>query len=83
VLANTPNIPIPYPDRSGRKVSLFDTNKPPKGISYVTEKYNGQTIYIYVNYDANNCIANAIYILEQFSPINGKVPAAVVLKQKQ
>lgn len=82
VLAHNPTIPMPYPDRSGKKVSLFNTVKPAKGISYVTEEYNGQTIYIYVNYDANNCIANAIYILKQFPQSNSTVPAAVALRQK-
>jgi len=83
VLAHNSTIPIPFPDRSGKKVSLFNTAKPPKGISYITEEYNSQTVYIYVNYDANNCIANAIYILKQFPQSNGNVPAAVVLQQKE
>jgi hypothetical protein len=64
-LVINPSIPIPLPDRAGKKVSLFNTVRPPLGISYLTEQYNGQTIYIYVNYDANNCIANAIHILKQ------------------
>jgi predicted type IV restriction endonuclease len=64
-LDSNPTIPIPLPDRAGKKVSLFHTVKPPLGISYLTEQYNGQTIFIYVNYDANNCIANAIHVLKQ------------------
>ncbi|HET9494193.1 MAG TPA: hypothetical protein VFR15_08190 [Chloroflexia bacterium] len=64
-LDSNPSIPIPLPDRAGKKVSLFNTVKPPLGISYLTEQYNGQTIFIYVNYDANNCIANAIHVLKQ------------------
>ncbi len=83
VLAHNPTLPMPYPDRFGKKVSLFSTVKPAKGISYVTEEYNGQTIYIYVNYNTNNCIRNAIYILEQVPQSNSSVPAAVVLRKKE
>ena len=64
-LTSNPAIPLPFADKSGRKVSLFNTVKPATGISYVTEQYNGQTVYIYVNYDANNCIANALHVLKQ------------------
>ncbi len=78
-LAHNPDIPIPYPDRAGKKVSLFSNEKPAKGISYVTEQYNGQTIYIYVNYDSNNCIANALYILQQVPQPDNSVAAAVAL----
>ncbi len=64
-LTMNPTMPLPFPDKSGRKVSLFNIVKPATGISYVTEHYNGQTVYIYVNYDANNCLANALHILKQ------------------
>lgn len=80
VLANHPAIKIPLPDRSGRKVFLFNTVKPATGISYVTEQYNGQTIYIYVNYDASNCIANSIYVLELVPQKLLKFSAAVVIE---
>lgn len=80
-LLNNPNIPIPFPDRSGRKVSLFSHVKPAAGLSYITEEYNGQTIFIYVNYDANNCVANARYILQQVPRQCITVPAAVALVQ--
>ena len=73
-LDSNPSIPIPLPDRAGKKVSLFHTLKPPLGISYLTEQYNGQTIFIYVNYDANNCIANAIHVLKQ-------VPASLLVAE--
>jgi predicted type IV restriction endonuclease len=76
-LISNPKISIPFPDRSGKKVSLFSNVKPATGISYVTEEYNGQTIFIYVNYDANNCISNAIYILNQVPNRSFKTKAAV------
>ena len=33
-LLSNPNITIPFPDRSGKKVALFSTIKPATGISY-------------------------------------------------
>lgn len=62
-LSSNSSISIPLPDRAGRKVALLSLTKPAAGISYVTEQYNGNTVFIYVNYDANNCVANAQYIL--------------------
>jgi predicted type IV restriction endonuclease len=80
-LASNPNIPIPFPDRSGKKVSLFSNVKPAAGISYVTEDYNGQIIFIYVNYDANNCVANASYVLQQVPKQQVQTNAAVAIIQ--
>ena len=64
-LTHNNKIKIPFPDRVGKKVSLFNYDKPAKGISFFTEDYNGKTIYVYVNYDSRNCVANSSYILEQ------------------
>lgn len=36
-----------------------------KGLSYVTELYNGKTIYLYMNYDSINCVLNALHVLKQ------------------
>ena len=58
-------IPIPFPDRIGKKVCLFSYDKPAKGLTFFTEEYNGKKIYVYSNYDSNNCVANAVYILEK------------------
>jgi predicted type IV restriction endonuclease len=79
-LSNNKNIPIPLPDRAGKKVRLLDTVKPPTGISFIQEEHNGKTIYIYVNYDANNCVSNANYILRQ-APGSLKTSAAVVFRK--
>jgi predicted type IV restriction endonuclease len=78
-LARNPSIRIPFPDRAGRKVSLFNTVQPRTGISYVTEQYRGQTIYIYINYDARNCVANALYVLRQAPITDQQVEPAVSL----
>ena len=43
--------------------------------------YNGQTIFIYVNYDANNCVANARYVLQQVPKQQIQTTAAVAIVQ--
>lgn len=63
-LTHNSSIQIPYPDRVGKKVLLFNYEKPAKGISYITEEYNGKLLYIYVNYDSYNCVENSKYILK-------------------
>jgi hypothetical protein len=78
-LSNNPSIPIPLADKSARKVSLFSTLKPGKDVSYVTELYNGQDVFIYTNYDANNCIANSLHVLKHVPASAQKVAAAVVV----
>ncbi|MEL7658828.1 MAG: hypothetical protein AAGU75_23295, partial [Bacillota bacterium] len=60
-LAHNFSIPVPFPDRVGKKVSLFSFEKPANKVSFITETYNGQKIYIYLNYDSFNCIENALY----------------------
>jgi len=78
VLATNPSISLPFPDRAGRTVSLLSLDKPLPGISCVTEQYNGQIVYIYANYDASNCIANAIHILKQ-TPVSQIVVSTAVV----
>jgi len=62
-MATNPAIPIPLADRAGRKVALFALSRPPQNISYVETTYNGKLLFIYTNYDANGCVANAEHIL--------------------
>ncbi|GAC1565179.1 MAG: hypothetical protein NVS4B8_11980 [Herpetosiphon sp.] len=77
VLANNPALPVPFGDKSGKKVSLFAPVRPQKGISAVEEQYNGRTIYIYLNYDANHCVENAIHVLKQIPAGRHVIQAAV------
>jgi predicted type IV restriction endonuclease len=79
-LAQNPSIPIPFADRVGKKVLLFNYVKPAKGISYVTEEFNGKTLYIYVNYDSYNCVANSIYVLKQVPKAVFQFPPAIVVE---
>lgn len=64
-LEHNSSIPIPLRDRVGKKVSLFSFERPANKVSFITEQYNGEKIYIYLNYDSYNCVANALYVLEQ------------------
>jgi hypothetical protein len=78
-LQHNPNIPIPLPDKSGKKVQLFSTNKPAQGISYIEEQYQGQVIYIYTNYDANHCVSNALHVLSLVPTNKQQTKASVAL----
>jgi hypothetical protein len=80
-LAHNDQIPIPLPDRAGKKVSLFNTVKPATGIAYVEEEYQGQHIYIYVNYDANNCVSNALHVLKYVPSSAIEVQAGVIYEK--
>ena len=80
-LAHNNSIHIPLPDRVGKKVSLFSSEKPVQKVSYVTEQYNGQKIFIYLNYDSYNCIANALYILERVPKECKIVQPAIIIKE--
>jgi predicted type IV restriction endonuclease len=79
-LAQNASLEIPFPDRVGKKISLFSLEKPANKVSFVTEQYNGQKIYIYMNYDSYNCVENALYILEKLSNEFRKFQPAAVIK---
>ena len=59
------NIVIPFKDAAGRKVNLLSDNPPPLGITFTEVEYLGQRVYIYTNYDSNNCVRNSLHILSQ------------------
>ena len=79
-LAHNDSIQIPFPDRVGKKVSLFSYDKPTNKVSFITEQYNKKKIYIYLNYDSNNCVANTLYILTKVPKEITKVQPAITLK---
>ena len=83
-LENAPSIDIPFPDRVGKKISLFDIVRPAnQSISFLPESYKGKNIYIYLNYDSHNCVANSLYVLEQVPSEFKACEVAVVIKQTQ
>lgn len=77
-LDNNNHLSVPLLDRAGRKVYLLNTVKPATGLSYIEEEYQGRTVYIYMNYDSNNCVANAKHILKHVPNSAIGVKAAVV-----
>ena len=59
------NMKLPLKDAAGKKVNLISEIRPPRGITYYETEYQGKNIFIYTNYDSNNCIRNSLYILSQ------------------
>lgn len=64
VLQVNPSVPVPLKDKAGKKVNLLSDVKYAKKVAMKTTSYAGKTIYIFLNYDSSNCIANAIHILQ-------------------
>jgi predicted type IV restriction endonuclease len=73
------DLPLPFPDRRGVNVQLIRTTEPPPNVSSVAEQYNGRTVYIYTNYDANDCVANAIHLLAELPSAQNQLAAAVTI----
>lgn len=78
VLAHNLQLPVPYGDASGRAVNLIADVAPPKGLSFVSIPYNGQTLYLYTTYSADNCVKNALHILSLLPSAQQAVTPAVV-----
>jgi hypothetical protein len=66
LLAQNPAIELPFPDKSGKKTALFSRHKSQKGSSHVTA-YQKQPLYIYTNYSAPSCLANALYVFSKLA----------------
>ena len=76
VLNTNTQLTIPLPDRAGKKSFLFTVQKPAKGSSTPTS-YKGNPLFIYTNYSAAACIANALYALSQLPANQNSVSLAV------
>jgi hypothetical protein len=63
VLEKNPDITVPLSDRAGKKVNLLGLVPPDQRVTFIDTTYQARQIYIYLNYDSSNCIANALYIL--------------------
>ena len=59
------NIQLPLKDAAGKKVKLISEARPPRGITYYETEYQGKTVFVYTNYDSNNCLRNSLYVLQQ------------------
>ena len=76
VLETNSQLAIPLADKAGKKSFLFTAQKPAKGSSTLAS-YKGQTIFIYTNYSAEACIANALYASSQI-PLSQKLTTLAV-----
>ena len=77
VLAQNPAIMLPYPDKAGKKTVLLSSQKPPTGISSSEFNYQGKQVFLYTNYSASSCVANALYLLKLAPPSMHQTPLAV------
>ncbi len=64
VVHTRPDLLLPLPDKAGKKTALLRREQPMKNVSYTTISYQGHPAYIYTNYSATDCLANALYILK-------------------
>ena len=73
----TPNLRLPLPDKAGKKCKLIDYQRiNEKGLSLIGN-YLGREIYIYLNYDTNNIVANSLYIMKFVPHELAKSPLAI------
>ena len=64
ILKNNQNIEIPYADKAGKKNKLFSWDKPIGSGAFEVIQYRGKTLYVFLNYSAENCVENAKHILK-------------------
>ena len=76
VLSTNNSLSLPFPDKAGKKRSLFSYTKPEGGSSTLAS-YKGTPIFILTHYSAADCIANAIYAAQQLLPSQRKTSLAV------
>jgi hypothetical protein len=83
VLAANPGLPVPLADRSGKRVSLISPVRPPSNLRSEPAAVSDSTVFVYVNYDADNCVANALHVLN-YTPTNGaNVEPAVLIRRRK
>jgi hypothetical protein len=59
-----PDLSLPLPDKAGKKTALLRWERPAPGLSHTLLSYQGKQAYLYTNYSAAACIANALYLLQ-------------------
>ncbi len=82
-LEHNANVSIPFKDAAGRKVNLVGLTRPPRGITYFEDEYQGHNIFVYTNYDSNNCIRNSLHILEHTPNEYVKNVVSVIYSKQQ
>lgn len=66
-MERNPDIRIPCKDAAGKKVSLLSLTRPPLGINFFETEYQARQVFVYTNYDSNNCIRNSLHILTKLT----------------
>lgn len=69
-LRHNHNITLPFKNAAGKKIDQLALVPPRKGVAYFVDEYQGKKVYVYVNYDANNCVRNSLHILKELSQNN-------------
>jgi hypothetical protein len=63
VLHACPSLTLPLPDKAGKKTALIRWERPAPGLSHTALTYQGKPAFIYTNYSAAACVANALHLL--------------------
>ncbi|QDA59680.1 type I restriction enzyme HsdR N-terminal domain-containing protein [Hymenobacter jejuensis] len=77
LIKQNPTISLPFPDKAGKKTALLSWQKPPQGISSHSLSLQNKPIFVYTNYSASACLANALYVFSKMSASAQQVAPAV------
>lgn len=77
VLQNQEKLPVPLPDKAGKKISLLSWSKPDKDRSYQQFTYHGKNVFLDTHYSAQGCVANALLLLQLLPKIKQQVEPAI------
>ncbi len=70
---------LPIPDRNNRATKLINTIKPPSNLNSGSFSINDREVHVCANYSANDCVANAAYMLSKLG--STPIKAAVLLAE--
>jgi hypothetical protein len=77
VLKSQDKLPIPMLDKAGKKTTLLNWHHSGKERSSQQLIYLGKTIFLDTHYSARDCVANALYLLQQLPKRDAAVGATV------
>ena len=77
VLNSDPQLPIPFPDSAKGTINLLSAVKRPTGQSRQIQTKSGSTIFVYINFSANGCVANINHIFNHIASKQSVKPAVV------
>lgn len=77
-LMTNPSLPTPLPDKAGKTRTLIQRESFPQNVANTQVEVGGQTFHVLTKYDADHCVTNAVYVLEQGHSKLEQVKAAVL-----